>query len=666
MPYPSFSLKSRQARADRSRSRGFFVFAVALSVAASVFGQEAIRSQIEPSPPAEPPTSSSPSPSELKKLSLEQLLDTEVSSASRRPEKLFETSSALDVITSEDIERAGVTNIPDALRLGTEMEVAQVDGHSWAISTRGFNNTISNKLQVLMDGRSLYTPLFSGVFWDVQQTFLPDVEQIEIIRGPGATLWGANAVNGVINIRTKSAEETQGFLVYGGGGYEDEGFGGVRYGGKIGDTYYRAYVMHQNNDGLPLLGGDSEDDMRITQGGFRIDSKIHPEDTVTLQGDFYAGNFDQLNISNIEVNGENVLGRWIHEWSTDYSVMFQAYYDRTYRLIPGTFEEERNTFDLEVQDQLRYENHYIVLGGNYRFSHDNIGNLGPGLAFLPASDTQHLVSGYLQDEWHLVPEKFYLTAGSKFEYNTFSGFEVQPTGRFTWFPATNQTVWGAISRAVRTPTRIDQNLVAPNPAFAPAFLIANPDFESETLVAYELGYRIKPIENLSLDLAGYFNDYNNLRSVEPLGSGKLTIENKLEGQTFGGSIAAKWRITDWWRLDGSVWGINEDIHRSPGGHDLNNGNGEANDPSCSFILHSGMDLPWHLHFDGYLRYVDDLPHPRTDSYLTADLRIGWSPRRNCEVALVGRNLLDETHPEFATAMTREVERSVFATVKWSY
>jgi iron complex outermembrane receptor protein len=641
--------------------------AIALTFNISVFGQAAVAPQIEPSPPAEPPPNTSPSPRDLKKLSLEQLVDTEITSASRRPEKLSQTSSAVDVITSEDIERAGVTNIPDALRLGTEMEVAQVDGHSWAISTRGFDNTISNKLQVLMDGRSLYTPLFSGVFWDVQQTFLPDIEQIEIIRGPGATLWGANAVNGVINIRTKSADETQGFMFYGGGGFEEEGFAGGRYGGKIGDdTYYRVYVMHQEGDGLPPLGGSSEDDTHMTQGGFRIDSKIHPEDTVTLQGDFYAGNVDQLTTDDIKVDGENVLGRWTHQMDSDSSVMLQAYYDRTYRLIPGTFEEERNTFDIEVQRQYRYENHYFVWGGNYRMSHDDIGNLGPSLAFIPASDTQHLVSGYIQDEWHLVADRFYLTAGSKFEYNTFSGFEIQPTGRFTWLPATNQTVWGAISRAVRTPTRIDQNLVSPNPAFAPPFLIANPDFESETLVAYELGYRIKPTDTLSFDLAGYFNDYNNLRSAEPLPGGKVKIENKLEGQTFGGSIAAKWRILDWWELDGSVWGISEDIHKSPGGHDLNNAHGEANDPACSFIIHSQMDLPWHMRFDSYLRYVDDLPHPHTDSYLTGDVRLAWTLRRNCELALVARNLFDKVHPEFASMPTREVERSVYATVKWSY
>jgi iron complex outermembrane receptor protein len=644
------------------------VLAFFLTTAPAGFAQEALHSPDtgSPEPPAEPPSGTSPS--ELKKLSLEELVDLQITSASRRPERLSETAAAVDVITAEDIERAGVTNIPDALRLGTEMDVAQVDGHTWAISARGFNGTISNKMQVLMDGRSLYTPLFSGVFWDVQQTFLPDLQQIEIIRGPGATLWGANAVNGVINIRTKSADETQGFLLYAGGGFEQPGFGGIRYGGKAGDdTYYRVYVMHQSTDGLPVLGDGSEDDTHLTQGGFRIDSKFRSEDTLTLQGDFYAGNFDQLNSGDIKVDGQNVLGRWTHTLTTDSSFMLQAYWDRTHRFIPDTFQEDRNTFDIETQYQFRLGDHYLVAGGNYRLSHDEIGNIGPGLAFLPATDTQHLVSGYIQDEWRIVPDTFFITAGSKFEWNSFSGFEIQPTGRFTWLPTKDQTIWGAVSRAVRTPTRIDQDLVAPNPAFGPPVLLPNRDFGSETLVAYELGYRIKPATYLSFDAAGYYNVYGNLRSVEPLPNGTFNIQNKLQGESYGGSLAAKWQIADWWRVDGSVSLFHVDIRRTEGGMDINNGTSESNDPECSFVIHSAMDLPWHVRFDTFLRYVDDLPHPHTESYLTADARIAWSPVKNCEVAIVGRNLFDDRRPEFVTTTgTREVERTVYATFKWNF
>ncbi len=382
-----------------------------------------------PAPTASPVAAGYRSPSELKKLPIEQLVDVEITSASRRAEPLSLASSAIDVITSDDIRRAGVTNLPDALRLGTEVQVAQVDGHTWGITTRGFNISTANKLQVLLDGRSLYSPLFSGVFWDKQMTFLPDLEQIEIIRGPGATLWGANAVNGVINIRSKSAAETQGLMIYGGGGDEETGFGGIRYGGAIGaDTSYRVYVMHESRDALTLTGGgDAQDDYHLTQGGFRVDSKIHPDDTVTLQGDVYGGNFGQLKSGDVEVDGENIIVRWRRDLGKDSTLSLQAYFDRTHRLIPNTFEEYRDTYDLEMQHQLRCGEHDIVYGGDYRLSRDDIGNLGPTLAFLPAHDTQHLLSAYAQDEWHIVPE-FSVTAGSKLEVQHFQRFRNSADG----------------------------------------------------------------------------------------------------------------------------------------------------------------------------------------------------------------------------------------------
>ena len=614
------------------------------------------------------------SPTELKKLPFEELVDVEITSAARRPEPLSQAASAIDVITGEDIERAGVTNIPDALRLGTEMQVAQINGNSWAISTRGFNISAANKMQVLMDGRSLYTPLYSGVFWDVQQTFLPDLARIEIIRGPGATLWGANAVNGVINILTKSARDTQGFLLYGGAGNEETDFVGLRYGGKIGqDTYYRAYVMHSNRDSLTLEGdGDAGDETDITQGGFRIDSTPNSEDTLTLQGDGYGGRFGQLNAPDVTAEGGNVLGRWTRQLASDSSLMLQTYFDYTHRLLPNVFEEHRETFDIEFQHRFVIaERHDVIWGGNYRLSADDIGNLGPTLAFIPDNNVAHLVSAYIQDEFHLVPGKFSLIAGAKFEYNSFSGFEIQPSGRFVWNPTEGQTIWGAISRAVRTPTRIDQDLVAPNPSTgAPPLLIGNPDFESETLVAYELGYRIKPSHKISIDLAGYYNDYDNLRSIEPVGPSRAFIlGNKLVGNSYGGALNAKWKVTDWWELSGWVSVLQEDIHPGPGSADVTNGTSEGNDPKCSFVARSSFDLPRHVTVDTILRYVDDLPQPATPAYLTADVRIAWSPYPNFEVAFVGRNLFDEKHPEFSSTrpgMTREVGRSFFGTLKWHF
>ncbi len=614
------------------------------------------------------------SPAELKKLSLDELVDVQITSSSRRAEPLSQAANAIDVVTADDIMRAGVTNIPDALRLVSEVQVAQIDGHTWAISARGFNISAANKMQVLMDGRNLYTPLYSGVFWDVQQTFLPDLQQIEVIRGPGATLWGANAVNGVINIITKSAQDTQGLLIFGGAGNEETAFGGVRYGGRIGkDTFYRIYVTQTNRDSLSLEGGgDAEDEYDLTQGGFRIDSTPNEDDALTLQGDLYHGEFGQLNMPDAKGDGGNLIGRWTRQFGADSKMMLQTYFDYTHRLIPDVFEEHRYTYDLEFQHSVRLcDEHDVVYGANYHLSADEIGNLGPSLAFMPDSKTVHLVSAYMQDEFHIVPNEFSITAGSKVEYNTFSGFEFQPTARFTWNASAGQTVWGAISRAVRTPTRIDQNLVSPNPSSGGTpVLLGNPDFGSETLIAYELGYRIKPYHSISIDLAGFYNDYDNLRSIEPLTPvGPFVFKNRLEGTSYGASLTAKWRITDWWQMDGNVSVLQEDIHPGPGSNDVTNGTSEGNDPNCMFTIRSAVNLPHNIQFDSVLRYVGDLPNPPTPAYLTLDLRLAWAPNSRVEIAVVGRNLLDDKHPEFSAGpqgLTREVERSVFGTFKWHF
>jgi iron complex outermembrane receptor protein len=410
----------------------------------------------------------------------------------------------------------------------------------------------------------------------------------------------------------------------------------------------------------------------MTQGGFRIDSTPNADDTLTLQGDVYRGRFGQLNAPDVEAEGGNLIGRWTRHLGDDSSLMLQTYFDYTHRLLVDVFEEHRNTFDIEVQHRfLIGERHDVIWGANYRLSADDIGNLGPSLAFIPDSETVHLVSAYVQDEFHLVPDTFSLTAGSKFEYNSFSGFEIQPSGRFAWKPAEGQLVWGAISRAVRTPTRIDQDLVAPNPSTgAPPILEGNRDFESEVLVAYELGYRIKPWNRASIDIAAFYNDYDNLRSIEPLGPGgsaPFVFKNKLEGTSYGGALTGKWRITDWWEVGGNVSVLQEDIHPKAGSASITSGASEGNDPNCSFVVRSSLDLPHHVQFDSILRYVGDLPNPPTPSYLTLDLRLAWSPYPNFEVAVVGRNLLDETHPEFrGSTLTREVGRSVFGTFKWHF
>jgi iron complex outermembrane receptor protein len=339
-------------------------------------------------------------------------------------------------------------------------------------------------------------------------------------------------------------------------------------------------------------------------------------------------------------------------------------------LIPDVFEEDRNTFDLELEHHFAiWDRHEVVYGANYRVSADEIGNLGPTLAFLPDEQTNHLVSGYVQDTIQLMPEVLSITLGTKLEYNTFSGFEVQPTGRFAITPGHDQTIWGAISRAVRTPTRIDQDLVAPNPSSGNrAFLVANPDFDSEELIAYELGYRIKPAANLAVDIAVYYNDYDNLRSVEPVRPNSRVVQlgNKLMGESYGGELSVKWRPLDWWELNGSVTCLNTDFHRTADSGDTSNGSAEGNDPDRMFVLRSAIDLPQNVRFDSIFRYVSELPQPATPAYTELDLRLAWSPIEQLEIAIVGRNLLDEAHPEFRQTVTHEVRRSVFGTIRWSF
>jgi iron complex outermembrane receptor protein len=618
--------------------------------------------------PAEDPYRS---PAFLKRLPLEELADVRVSSVSRHPEKLAFAPSAIDVLTADGIRRSGATNIPDVLRLATGVHVAQVNGSTWAISSRGFNNSIGNKMQVLMDGRSLYTPLFSGVFWDVQHTVLQDIQQIEVIRGPGATLWGANAVNGIISIRTKHARDTQGFLFHGGGGNVERGFGTVRYGGRLGeDTFYRVYLTHLSRGEMQLENGSGAgDEYGFTQGGFRLDTLVDSDNAFTLQGDVYTGRFGQWLAEDTEAHGGNFLARWTHELGPDSDIEIQFYYDRTSRRIEDFLSEQRNTYDLEFQHRLTVDAvHDLVWGLTYRASSDKVGNLGPMLAFLPEEETVHLGSVYVQDSITVIPDFLEVTLGSKFEYNNFSGFEVQPTGRFVLRPGQNQTIWGAISRAVRTPSRIDQDLYGPNPRFGgPLLLSSNRAFDSEELIAYELGYRIQPSPAVSIDLALYYNDYEEIRSVEVRDGGTLFIGNGLEGTSYGAELDVKWQALPWWRLAAGYTIMEVDVRPAPGVVHFSDVRVEGNDPAHILTAHSRMDLPFHLEFDTFLRYVSELPDPETPGYFTADVRLGWVPREHLEFAVVCRNLFGGKHPEFrSNDVSHEVERSVFGMVTWRF
>ncbi len=606
-----------------------------------------------------------------KKLSLEELMNLEVTSVSRRPEKFSDAASALQVITNNDIRRSGASSIPEALRLASNLTVAQISPSEWAISARGFNSNLSNKLLVMIDGRTVYTPLFAGVFWDVQDTLLEDVDRIEVISGPGGTLWGANAVNGVINITTKSAKDTQGLLLLGGGGTELRGFGGMRYGGALSPTlHYRIYAKYFDRDSsLRPDGSDGNDNWSMTQSGFRLDWDASPVNLLTFQGDLYGGSIEDPGPDDTDVGGGNLLGRWTHTVSPDSSLIVQWYYDRTHRSIANSITENLSTYDLDLQHNfIAGERHHFIWGLGYRWMDDDISN-APTVAILPAHLRQDVFSGFIQDEIALVPERLTLTLGSKIEHNDYTGWELQPGMRLAWKVSPKQTLWSAVSRAVRTPSRVDRDLYIPgNPPFT--FLQGGSDFESEKLVAYELGYRVQPTTRLSFTVATFYNDYDDIRSLEqvnPPAPAPLVIGNGLKGHSYGAELTADYRVTDTWRLQAGVTRVLLHLRAQSGSTDTSEGSAEANDSENQFFLRSSMDLPGNLQLDVGLRHVGEISRQNVPAYEELDVRLGWRATPQLEFSIVGQNLLDAQHPEFGNPASRqEIQRGVYGKIQWTY
>jgi iron complex outermembrane receptor protein len=609
----------------------------------------------------------------LKKLAFEELFNIEITTVSRRPERLVDAASAIQIITSEEIRRSGASSLPEALRLATNLQVAQINSYNWAISARGFNAVTADKLLVLIDGRTVYTPLFSGVFWDAQHVMLEDVERIEVISGPGATLWGANAVNGVINIITKSSRDTQGGLVSAGAGSFLKGFGNGRYGGKIGDDlYYRVYGMgFGRGNTFSGSGQDGTDDWQLGQGGFRADLTPASGARVSVQGNFYGGDLGLPTARDFPIDGQNLLGRWTNPLKDDGEVSIQLYWDRTHRRNPDIYSEALNTYDLEFQHRFGWgERNKVIWGGGYRLMVDRVlSGPKPNLGFLPAHRTLNLFSGFLQDEIALLRDRLVLTLGSKFEHNSFSGFEAQPSARIAWIPVRSHTLWAAVSRAVRTPSRIDTDLFVPR---TPPFLIrgGGSRFDSETVVAYEAGYRTELAEKVSFSLSTFFNDYDDIRSVEPIpgAPGQFIISNGLRAKTYGVELSLTWQPTNWWRLRSGYMFLKKRMLFG-GSQDINNGRGEGNDPHHQFLIQSMINLPANVELDSVLRYVDNLNQrgPLVPSYVSLDLRLGWRPVPNWEFAVVGQNLLDKRHPEFGAPATRqEIPRSIYGKVTWKF
>ena len=606
----------------------------------------------------------------LKKLSIEQLMNLQVTSVSKRPERLSQTASAIQVITQEDIRRSGASSLAEALRLATNLQVAQVDSRQWAISARGFNGTTANKLLVLIDGRTVYTPLFSGVFWDVQEVPLADIDRIEVISGPGATLWGANAVNGVINVITKDAKDTQGVLLSGGGGTEQHGFGTVRYGGTLGSTVRaRIYGRAFGRDATALPSGqDAADDWHLWQGGFRMDWDASNVNRATLQGDLYDGRIGQPTAADIAVSGGNVMAKWSHTISETSSLAAQLYYDRTHRDIPGTFGEDLDTYDVDLQHATRLgARHEIVWGLGYRLINDRVANSSM-LAFLPPGVARQWFTGFVQDEVALVPSRLYVALGTKIEHNDYVGFEVQPSGRVNWRLSSSGTVWAAVSRALRSPSRIDRELFAP--AQPPYFLAGGPGFHSEEELAYELGYRHQE-GSLALSVATFYSRYHGLRSLEqtnPPAATPIVIGNGQDGESYGAELTADYRVTDRWRLRAGYTELRVHIWPNPGSTDRSRGASESHTPDRQFFVWSSVDLPADLRLDAGLRAIDDISNQQVPAYAELNATLSWQPMTNLDLSLVGQNLLHDRHVEFGAPgpTRREIERGVYGALAWHF
>jgi len=633
----------------------------------------------------------------LKQVTLEELGQIEVTTASKEPVKVSRTPAAIYVITQQDIRRSGATSIPEALRLAPGVEVARVDSNTWSIGVRGFGSALSRDVLVLIDGRSVYTPLYAGVYWQVQDTVLEDVERIEVIRGPGGTIWGANAVNAVINIITKNAKDTRGVLVSTGGGSVDQGFVNLRYGGGNDKNFnYRIYAKAFTDSPEFHSDGSSFDSWRMGQTGFRADADLHNRDTFTLQGDLYNGDAGQSvgittysppYITNVEQNAElaggNLLGRWKRTLGAGSDIQLQTYYDRTNR-EQASFAESRDTFDIDFIHHLLLSRRQDFLWGlGVRLSSGNATEVVPTVVFTPSHLTDKLYSGFIQDEIPIIGNQFSLTIGSKFLQETYSHFELEPTARLLWTPNPRQTIWGAVTRAVRTPSRVEEDLqltalLTPNP-LAFVRVIGDRSFSTEHLLGYEVGYRSLVKPRLNLDIAAFYNNYDNLLSIEPGTPFSETppapthvvvpffFGNGLSGNTAGFEIAPDWTPTSRWRLRGSYSYLYIDLSTRAGSQDTTTVTStEGSSPHHQVTIQSSLDLPKRLEFDQTLRYVSDLPAQQVRAYTTADVRFSWHATRSLDLSVVGQNLLQPQHAEFGgdPGGLVDIRRTVYAKITW--
>ena len=603
---------------------------------------------------------------ELKQLSIEELVDTDVTTASRRVERLADVAAAITVISGEDLRRMGVTTLPQALRLAGHLDVAQVSGPQYAISARGFSISTANKLLVLIDGRTVYSPVFAGVFWETQDVIIPDIARIEVIRGPGGSVWGANAVNGVINVITKKAADTRGTFANLAAGTSTLGPYAVRHGGRLGNsTSYRAYTKVRFEEAGQLASGaDAQNDFDFGQAGFRLETDQAGRWNAFVQGDVYTGTTGLTGGAEANISGGNLLGRWSQTYG-DHSSTLQAYYDHTYRRVPDQYRGVLNTFDLDVQHQWTIGRQNLVFGAGYRrYDGDDLGD-GPGFFFEPRERTSHRTNVFLQDEFH-VARGLFVTVGSKFEHNEFTGLEVQPTARARW-SAAKHSVWGAVSSAVRVPTRFDTDLRISSPNSPDLLLTGTEDFESENVVAYEAGYRQQVRERLSIDIAAYVNRYDDLRTQEFRPGQPVLLANMMNGLARGVESAATAQLARWWQIHLSHAYHWKELTLDPGSADLTRGVSEANDPANIFKVRSYVNATSRIEIDTFYRYYGERPSPAVDAYQELDARVGYRVRPGWDLSLIGNSLLHERHLEYRAGTAPETyERSVTVRSVWRF
>ena len=643
-------------------------------------------------------------------LSIEELMKVEVTSVSKRVEKLTEVASAVFVITQDDIRRSGATTIPEALRMAPGVEVARIGTDKWAINIRGFNGRFADKLQVLMDGRSVYNPLFAGVQWEQQDTLMEDIERIEVIRGPGAAVCAANAVNGVINIITKKAADTQGTLFTAGGGSFEHGFAGARYGGKINEqTPFRFYAKGFTRDNMKSGSGEHINDAwHSARGGFRVDHN-RGNDQLTLQGDiFYNSIGDTLDKSLLSApiiqadtarghnEGGNIRFRWDRTFSEKSSLMLQTYYDRVdYRLLTvSQFRAE--SFDIDFQHRFPlFHRHDLIWGANYRLYANKVFDTEL-LSMIPRQQTNHLASVYARDEIMLIPEHLRLTMGVRLDHNDFTGLEIQPNSRLMWTPDARNSLWAAVSRAVRTPSRAENDVLLNTRTFdsIPGISTALPlpllaqlsgssQFNAEKLLAYELGYRHQFSPQASIDISTFFNDYSQLRDLSfgflSLQSGfpphlllPIGLNNNAKGQTYGVEVSADWRPQEKWRLQANYSFLHMHIDSSSPFRQIDPTTGSADkvSPQHHVSFRSNYDLSEKIQFNLWLRYVSSVDLYRIPGYVTMDTKVVYKPIRNLELFIVGQNLFSQNHREFVSdfipSLATTIPRGIYAGAQWRF